>query len=98
LDKLLGIARKNQIQQISTWMPLEIASLLTEMDFDAELAPRQIFVPGNDKHKANRYSSPGYFTMPHWKWIVAFTVIVFLAVFQAGLCGGQPCTRLCVCS
>lgn len=54
------------------------------MDFDAELAPRADirFRWKRQTQKLNRYSSPGYFTMPHWKWIVAFTIIVFLAVFH----------------
>ncbi len=84
LDKLLGIAAKGSE---STDQPLdgalEIAGLLTEIDFDAELAPRADIRSRwiRQTQELNRYSSPGYLTTSHWKWIVASIVIVLLAVF-----------------
>lgn len=84
LDKLLGIAAKgsNSTEQHMD-VAIEVAGLLTEMDFDAELAPRADIRSRwiRQTQKLNRDSSQGYFYMPHWKWIVAFIVIVLLAGF-----------------
>jgi hypothetical protein len=84
LDKLLGIAAKESNttdQHVDA--ALEIASLLAEMNFDAELAPRADIRSRwiRQTQKLNRSSSPGYFTMLHWKWVVTFIVIILLAVF-----------------
>ena len=84
LDKLLGIgAQGSNSTDQHVDAAIEVAGLLTRMDFDVELAPRADIRSRwkRQTQQLNRYSSPGYFTMPHWKWIVAFIVIVLLAVF-----------------
>ena len=84
LDRVLGIAAKGSNSTAPrVAVALDVASLLAEMDFDAELAPRADIRSRwiQQTQKPNRYSSSGYFYMPRWKWIVGFIVIALLAAF-----------------
>lgn len=85
LDKLLGIALKDpKSTDPQVDAPLQVAGLLAEMDFDAELAPRADIRSRwmRQTRKLNRNSTSQYFATSYWKWVVLFTVIVLLVIFH----------------
>lgn len=85
LDELLGLTSKaTQSNDPQVKDMLQVASLLTEMDFDSEIAPRADIRSRwlRQTQKSNPSYSLGTFFMFRWKWIFIFVLLILVAAFR----------------